>query len=191
MRPKWLWDRNIEMEEIQAILRNPEHERFVEFAALLLSRNNVPKEIFDQYLDKTHFVQNWTRIKRRMRKDAWNDPRIIFWQAVNEKLTAEFKTKGITVRPAKREVVRDEYCQRLGIVIKSTRERWKWSQNEVAERLGISQQIISRIENGRNNMCILTLKKISQVLGESFNIEGPPVFYANKISDGKGEVNRG
>ena len=188
MRPDWLWDRNISMEEIKRILKNPQSERFGGIAALLLSRNNIPKEIFNEYLDQKTFVQNWARIKRQMRKDAWNDPRIIFWQAIYTKLVSEFKEKGMAIRSAKGQMVRDESCQRIGNEIKDKRQKMDWTQNELAERLGVSQQIISRIENGRDNMSFLTIKKIYQVLGEPFNIEAPNAFDPHKRSDGKKEI---
>lgn len=188
MRPEWLWDRNISVKEIQNVLKDPEHERFSELAALLLSRNNAPKEIFGQYLDKKIFVQNWARIKRRMRTNAWNDPRIIFWQAVYQKLALEFKREGIPIRPSKQEKIKDNLIQQVAQMVRTRRQAMDLTQSELAEKIGISQQIISRIEKGRDNMRLLTLEKVFRFLGEQVLFYSRSVWDPNKISDGKREV---
>ncbi len=171
MRPAWLWDQDISLEEIQAILKDPHHERFVNLAALLLSRTNTPKEVFAQYLDRTIFIQNWARIKRQMRKDSWNDPRIVFWQAVYEKLVDKFKERGIALRPRREEGTPHELTRQVAQKIKSIRQSLGLTQGELAERIGISQQIISRIERGHNDMRLLTLEKIVQGLGKEVSVE--------------------
>ena len=188
MRPEWLWDKDIPVEEIQAILKDPSHERFISMAALLLSRNNMPKEIFDQYLDRKIFVQHWTRIKRQMRKDSWNDPRIIFWQAVYESLVSELKEKGISIRPRRENIASDAISQRVAEKIKAARQDLALTQNELAERIGISQQIISRVEKGRSNMRLSTLEKILRFLGEKIMIESRSVWLLDRISDGQRET---
>ena len=188
MRPEWLWDRNISVDKIQKILKDTHHERFVATAALLLSRNNVPKEIFAQYLNRKIFVQHWSRIKRQMRKDAWNDPRIIFWQAVYEKLLAEFKQKGISIRPMKEEKIVNDLARQIADKLKNFRRNLHLTQKELADRIGISQQIISRIEKGRDDMRLHTLVNIFSFLGEQIVIESRSAWMPNKISDGKKEV---
>ncbi|MCR4337585.1 MAG: helix-turn-helix domain-containing protein [Candidatus Omnitrophica bacterium] len=188
MRPEWLWDRNISVEEIQRILKDPQSERFVNIAAILLARNNAPKEIFDQYLDQKVFVQNWARIKRQMRKDSWNDPRIIFWQAVYEKLIGELKARGVPIRPRKDASASDELSLQVAEKIKTVRQELHLTQNELAERIGISQQIISRIENGRNDTRLSTLERVFHFLGEQIVIDSRNFWTANKISDGTKEV---
>ena len=184
MRPGWLWDKNLSIEEIRGILRDPQHERFVHTAALLLSRNNVPKDIFDQYLDRKIFVHNWVRIKGQMRKNSWNDSRIVFWQAVYEKIFEGFKEKGIPTRPAKKEKPTNQRCKDIGEKIRADRQEMGLTQKELAQRLGISQQIISRIEMGRDNMSLTTLDKIFSVLGERPVIDFRPSWIQSKIYHG-------
>jgi len=41
-----------------------------------------------------------------------------------------------------------------------------FSQKELAQKLRISQQIISRIESGRENISLLTLEKVAAALGK-------------------------
>ena len=188
MRPEWLWDRNIPLEEIKSILRNPQHERYVEIAALLLSRNNTPREVFEEYLDQVLFVSNWGRIKRQMRKNSWNDPRIIFWQAIYKKLVAGLKDRGIAIRERKVTSAPSELNQSVADRIKSARQNLKLTQSEFAERIGISQQIISRIEKGRSDLRLSTLEKIFRFLGDQVVIEARSAWVPNKISDGEKEV---
>ncbi len=181
MRPEWLWDRNISEEEIKNILSDAENKRFAEITALLLSRNNEPKKIFDQYLDRKTFVQSWARIKRQMRKDSWNDPRIIFWQAVYEKLASEFKQKGLVVRPIKEEKAVNNLAKQIAEKLKAYRQGMNLTQNELADRIGISQQIISRIEKGRDDMRLLTLVKIFSFLGEQIVVDSRPSWIEGKV----------
>lgn len=173
MRPDWLWDRNIPEEELKDILKDPQHERFVEIAALLLSRNNVPKDIFSQYLDRKVFVQNWRRIKRQMRKNKWNDSRIIFWKAIYEKLFSDYKLKGVEVFERKIEKRNIGLSRDVGQKIRNLREEEKLSQKELAQKMGISQQMISRIETGRENLCFSSLEKIITALGRSISLDFP------------------
>ena len=180
MRPEWLWDRNISVEEIKEILINPEHVRFVEIAALLLSRNNTPKEIFEQYLDRKVFVQNWARIKHRMRKDVWSDPRIIFWQAVYEKLVSKFQENGVKIFARKLRNETNNLSQKIGQILKSLRIEEGLTQNDFAKKLNISQQLISRIEGGRENLSFSTFGKIEKALEGRIHIDVIAARYANK-----------
>ncbi len=56
-------------------------------------------------------------------------------------------------------------------MIKGCRHGLGLTQGELAKRIGISQQIISRIEKGYNDMRLLTLEKIAQGLNKKVNIE--------------------
>ena len=188
METNWLWDKDVTAQQAKAALADINHLKFIVYAALLLSRTNSAKEVFRDFLSRENFFVSWTRIKKQMRKDSWNDPRIEYWQAIYETLASQFKEKGIAIRSPKGKVIRDESCQKIGNEIKARREELDWTQKDLAERLGVAQQIISRIESGRGNMSILTLKKISQVLGRGFDIEPPLICNPDKFSDGNKEV---
>lgn len=157
----WLWDRRIRTEDAARILKDPNHERFTDLAALLLARKNTPKEIFKEWLSPLDFCRHWPRIKRQMRKDQWSNPRIIFWQAIYERLRENYLQKG--VRLSSREVltkVRSQFCKVVGEKIKALRKEQGLTQQKLAKRLGISQQVISRVEAGQENLSLLTLNKI-------------------------------
>ena len=87
MESSWLWHVKKTEKEVKRILADPEDKRFVHYAALLLSRQRgLPKEIFKEYLSKENFCRRWLEIKRKMRKDQWNDERIPFWEEIFQRL---------------------------------------------------------------------------------------------------------
>jgi DNA-binding XRE family transcriptional regulator len=174
MRPGWLWDKNISMEEIQKILKDPDNPRFIIMAEALLSRNNVPKEVFAAYLDRRTFVENWTRIKRQMRKDSWNNPRIIFWQFVYERVLEKFRQDGIKIFERKSKSPVNEFCRHVGGQLKRVRKKMHLTQDQLAQKIGISQQMISRIESGQENMSLTTLHTVTSGLGGELSIRVLP-----------------
>lgn len=168
----WLWDRKMTIKQAQAILKNPESRRFYTLSALLLARKNTPKEVLGGYLKPKVFLTHWSKIKRQMRKDAWNNPRIEFWQAIYETLKKKYKKKGITF--SDKNIVqkpRNLFCREITGKIKSTRKQKGLTQFELARKLKVSQQIISRIESGGENISLQTLKKITDGLGVQLRID--------------------
>jgi DNA-binding XRE family transcriptional regulator len=106
-----------------------------------------------------------------MRKNNWNDQRIIYWQAVYERLIKDYKDKGIPVRIQRKPETPDELYGQVGKKIKALRKENRLTQKELAKKLGISQQIISHIEQGRANISLLTLKKVANALGTNVIID--------------------
>lgn len=170
MRRDWLWDRKISLSSAKAILNKPEDRLFMPLSALLLSRKNSPREVFKEYLRPLIFCQNWPNIKRKMRQDEWANPRIEFWQAVYEKLAEKFRRQGISFRAVEAAKV-DEFCKQVGDKIRASREEKGLSQVELAKRLKVSQQMISRIEKGKENISLLTLKNVADGLGLKIYLE--------------------
>lgn len=165
MNRDWLWDRKISEKHALRILREPQHPQFISLSSLLLSRKNSPQEVFRNYLKPENFCRHWTEIKRSMRKDAWNNPRIEFWQAVYERLLEKYRVKGTKIFPKRKTKVTNEFCLLVGEKIKLLRKQRNLTQKMLAERLNISQQMISRIESGRENISLITLRKIIDELG--------------------------
>lgn len=172
MRKDWLWDRDVSKRQAARILDNPAHPQFISLSSLLLARKNNPREVFQQYLKPEEFFRHWTEIKRKMKKDAWNNPRIEFWQAVYEKLSEKYRARGIKIFLREKVKPVNEFCIWVGERIRSLRKEKRLTQKMLAERLNISQQMISRIESGRENTSLLTLKKIIDELGAKISIEG-------------------
>jgi len=172
VKQDWLWDRKITPKGARSVLKDPTNKHFLSLSSLLLSRKNSPEEVFRYYLKPVDFLQNWHPIKRQMRKDAWNDPRIEFWQAIYEKLKEKYKKKRIFID--KNNVVRrphNEFCKLVAGKIKLIRKQKGLTQRQLAKRLKVSQQVISRIESGGGNISLLTLKNIVDTLGANLHLE--------------------
>ena len=168
MRDNWLWDRKITEAEAKRILKKPEVGNFLIIAALLLSRKNEPRQVFKNYLDPVIFCKNWSAIKRKMRQDRWAEPRIIFWQAVYEKLIDKYRKKGIVFK--REALVKKPFCEKVGKEVADVRLKEGLSQKDLARKIGISQQLISRIESGRENVSIATLVGIARALNKKVEI---------------------
>jgi transcriptional regulator with XRE-family HTH domain len=54
---------------------------------------------------------------------------------------------------------------KIGKLIKKRRIEKGWSQQELAYRVGINQPDISKIEEGKKNITLITLFRICKVLG--------------------------
>lgn len=167
MNRDWLWDRNISAADAKKILGNPEHPKFIALSSLLLNRKNVPGEVFRDYLEPRDFCRYWNKIKQKMQKDAWGSPRIGFWQAVYEKLLEKYR--GTALVRSKAEPI-SGFCLSVGDKLRFLRKQRNLTQCQLADRLKVSQQLISRIESGRENMSLLTLKKITDKLGARIDI---------------------
>ncbi len=157
------WDKNTSTEEVKKILKDEFNPRFIEFSSLLLARTNKPKNVFSRYLSQEIFVNNWIKIKRKMRQNKWNDTRIIFWNEiyravkknVNIEKVREFKERPLDFDPEIKNI-----CDQ----IKNYRKRSGLTQRDLASKSGLSQQSISFVEQGYVNISIRTLKKIVDAL---------------------------
>ena len=98
-----------------------------------------------------------------MRKNKWNNPRIDFWQAIYETVKLKLKKKGYVIRGAS-AFKPDALSGSVGKKLKEIRQRKKLSQNALAKKLSISQQMISRIEKGAENISLRTLANMAAKL---------------------------
>ena len=53
----------------------------------------------------------------------------------------------------------------IGMNIKTARMRHRWSQHELAERSGVCQSWISRLERGEENPTLASLTRVAEALG--------------------------
>ncbi len=165
----WLWDRKISEKKVKKILSEPENPEFVEYASLLFSRTNDVSFVFKNYINQVIFCKNWQKIKRDMRKNKWNEPKIIFWDAIYEKVKDKLKKKGIIIKEKEKKEP-DPYLKKIGRIIKDIRKEKKLRQKDIAEKLGISQQLLSRIEQGKENITFKFLIKILSALEKDLKI---------------------
>ncbi|MFA6350519.1 MAG: helix-turn-helix transcriptional regulator [Candidatus Omnitrophota bacterium] len=165
------WDKKINTEESKKILRDELNPRFIEFASLLLARTNKPKRVFSNYLTQETFVNNWAKIKHRMRENRWNDRRIIFWNEIYRVVKKNKNIKGfrgLKERPLRVDADIKKICDQ----IRATRQKIGLTQIELAKKAGLSQQSISFVEQGYINISIRTLKKITDALNLKIVLEG-------------------
>ncbi len=164
------WDKKLNQVEVKNILKDELNPRFIEFASLLLARTNKPKNIFGKYLTQEIFVNNWAKIKRRMRENKWNDNRIIFWDEIYR--AVKKKTNFRLFRGAKdRPLDFDPEIKALSDLIKDQRQKKGLTQVQLARKSGLSQQAISFVERGYVNISLRTLKKISDALNLKIVLE--------------------
>ena len=78
-------------------------------------------------------------------------------------LLTDLDKNELKIAEKQRSAVSSE-AQEIGRIIKETRNNNGWSQKELAEKTGFSQQMISFIENGYLNISLSTLTKIAHVL---------------------------
>lgn len=173
MKRDWLWDRKVDLGQVKRIFANPKHKDFILFAALLLTRKNQPREVFKEYIDPLVFCKDWVNIKRQMRKDKWSNQRIDFWQAIYEKLIEKYRKKGVKFRDRK-EKTAGELCEKAGKEIRKIRKSQGLSQKALAKKMGVSQQLISRIERGDENMSLTNLTIIARALDENIELKFIP-----------------
>jgi DNA-binding XRE family transcriptional regulator len=100
-----------------------------------------------------------------MRKDRWLKDRTVFWQTIYERILEGLKEQGIKIR-SQREVEIPAERMKLAQEIKGIRVELGYTQRDMAKKLGVIQQYISKIENGRENFSVDTLKRIADVFSK-------------------------
>ncbi len=157
------WDKKVTKAEAKKILQDESHPRFVEYAALFLSRTNEPKSVFGHYIDKKVFCRQWRKIKKQMRANKWSDNKIVFWDEVYRVVSSHIDKNEFRL-PKEKRIAVDLDISMIGKKIKEARRAKRWTQGELAKKAGFSQQTISFVESGYINVSFLTLKKITDVL---------------------------
>ena len=164
MPKAWQWDVSRSDTEIRRILKNPAHPSFLHYAALLLARTNVPREVFGGYLKKEDFCIHWQKIKQRMLKDSSARERVQFWQEIYRHLKEDLKEKGLVLRRPSRPGVPGSLRSKIGGRLTEIRCSRKLTQAEVARGAGLTQQFVSKIEKGTENISLDTLERIQKFL---------------------------
>lgn len=161
MEINWLWDSRIKENAARKILRDGDNPKFDIYAEKLFSRVNDPKTAFS-IVDKVVFCKKWPAIKKRMRKDRWLENRVIFWQTIYERVLEGLEEQGVKIRSHREAEIPAERIK-LAREIKDIRVELGYTQKDMAKKLGVIQQYISKIENGHENFSVDTLKRIADV----------------------------
>lgn len=169
MKSEWLWDSRYNERQAGRILKNPKDPRFPLIAEKLISRISPAKKAFE-FIDKETFCRNWMKIKKRMRRDSWLQDKVLFWQTVYENILADFKAKGIKVREELRPVT-NVIQKSISQQIKEHRLKENIAQKDMARKMGVVQQYVSKLETGRENYSVQTLQQIARALNKKLVIK--------------------
>lgn len=169
MKINWLWDSRLSEEEVKKVLKDENNPRFNIYLRKLLSRASDPQMVFN-LVERVLFCKRWPVVKKQMQKNKWLDSKVVFWQTIYQRVYKRLKERGIKVRQHEdKEISLDR--EKVAEQIKDIRIKLGYSQKDLANKLGVVQQYISKIENGRENISIDSLKKIANVLGKKVIIK--------------------
>jgi DNA-binding XRE family transcriptional regulator len=159
MKINWLWDARLSEARVKKILEDENNPRFYIYAEKLFSRVSDARTAFS-YIPKEAFYRHWPVIKRRIDKDAWGGGKAGVWQKMYDQTAAQLNVSGSVL------------SERMGLAqqIKGVRLQLGYTQSEMAKKLGVIQQFISKLETGRENLTVDSLKNIADVLGKKLTI---------------------
>lgn len=169
IKRNWLWDVKADEEKVKRILKNDKDPRFLFYAGLLLSRNNAPDYVF-RFIEREAFCLYWPLIKERLDQSGWFSPyKSDYWGPIYDKIKSKLKEDGKDVpRFPARAITKDQF--RLALQIRKLRKQVKFNQKDLAKRLGVKQQYVSKLETGRVNPSLETLGKIANIFAKDLEI---------------------
>ena len=166
MKINWLWDTRLTESRVKKILKNERNPRFFIYAEKLFSRISDPQIAFS-FVSREVFCRNWPVIKERINRDTWNRGRADFWQNIYGNISEQFRLKD-----AQKQVVAVSSDRKsIAEQIKSIRVQMGYTQTEMAKKLGVIQQYISKLEAGRENLTVDTLKHIADVFEKKLIVQ--------------------
>jgi DNA-binding Xre family transcriptional regulator len=156
---KYFWNLNKRaLEKVEAIFKNPKHPKFNMYMATFLSRCQNPKEFFS-LVEKEKFIKFWPKFSKYWRKISPESTFIDWWQTIYEQLLEE---KGLSVK--KPFGKSPPVLIKVGKILKKARIDKGFSQKDLALQVGMKQPDISKIEEGKANITLLTLSIICKAL---------------------------
>jgi len=156
---RYFWNLNDKaLSETEHILRNPDHPHFPQRIISILSRCDKPKELF-AIVPKGKFVSSWPRIRTYWTKLERSSEFRDWWETIYEQLLQE---KGLHTKPNLGKS--PSLLRNIGRIIRQKRIEHSLSQKDLATMVRMKQPDISRIEEGKKNVTIQTLAKITKIL---------------------------
>ncbi len=156
---KYFWDLNQKaLENIEKIFKDPNHPKFNMYMVTFLSRCQNPKELFS-LVKREDFINFWPKLKKYWRKVSPESTFIDWWQTIYEQLLEE---KGLSVKNPSGTA--PSVLVKVGKTLKKARIDKGYSQKDLALQVGMKQPDISRIEEGKANITLVTLYTICKVL---------------------------
>ena len=169
MKINWLWDTRLNEQEVKNILKDPSNPRFPIYVGKLISRVEKPEVVFN-FINRVDFCRKWPVIRKRLEKDAWSRNKLVFWQEQYKKERELLQEQGLKLR-VRRETAYIPERINIAQILTKQRKQAGYTQEQLAEKLGVIQQFISRVESGQENVCIGTLKRFAEVFHKRLIIE--------------------
>jgi len=85
--------------------------------------------------------------------------------SIKEKIDMAKESAWLSDYLSQEESIIAKYIGQIASIIQRQRKEKGYTQQELANKLGVSQVMVSRWENGEENFTIATLAKISAALG--------------------------
>lgn len=161
MKTNWLWDIRATEKEARDILKNEWNPEFYILAERLFGRLTDPAIVFS-FIDKDIFCRVWPKIKNRLKKDKWLTDKMLFWDKVYKYTQKELQSNAIEVSSDK---------EAIAFQLRDLRIKLGYTQKDLAKKLGVIQQYISKIESGQENFSIDTLKEIVSIFNKKMVIK--------------------
>lgn len=183
-RADWMPD-SLSPRTVREVLDDPGHEQFPVLAARLLESTEDLDEV-TRYLDRDILARHFRRIRismgrtgeARVRRHYWErrlDEGIVDSGEVSREGEQTSLLSGATDRSSESESGPSSAVQ-VGRTIRRLRERQGLTQAELGERLNVTRQAISKVEQGRENVTVERLQRIMRALNYRlrFNLEALP-----------------
>ena len=156
---KYFWDLNEKaVRELGGIFKDPGHPKFNMRIVSFLSRCQKPKELF-LFVDKNDFIKFWPKVKKYWKKTEGSVDFIDWWETVYEQL---LQKKGASPKKPSGEPM--PFLLIIGAKIREARVNKGLSQKELAFQVGMKQPDISKIEDGKTNITLITLFSLAKAL---------------------------
>lgn len=160
--PIWSWTNRTD-EELRVILSDPDHEEFGQTGARLLDSTKDLEQVAD-FVDKEILGNHYERFRRNMSSDRRS---IQYWDRIVKTIRDQL---GIEVPGEEWSPTGGMASRNIGRQIKNIREEKGMTQQDLAERLDVSRQAVSQIENGHRKLTIERLRRIADALNYQANI---------------------
>lgn len=156
---KYFWDLNDKaVLELGGIFKNPNHPKFNMRIISFLSRCQKPKELF-LFVGKDEFIKFWPKVKKYWKKTTGSVDFIDWWETVYEQL---LQKKGAGCKKPFGKPM--PFLLIIGAKIREARIKKGLNQKELALQVGMKQPDISKVEDGKTNITLITLFSLAKAL---------------------------
>lgn len=165
----WMPD-SLSEASVRSVLDDPGHEQFTVLAAKLLESTEDLDQV-TRFLDRSLLVRHFRRIRSSMGRTGTAGRRLRYWERrLSEGDPADDRPRDRDQRELLTDARDEEDASapsssvEVGETIRRLRERKGLTQAELGDRLDVSRQAISKVEQGRENVTVRRLQRIMRAL---------------------------